>query len=277
MAAPLTAFHDAVIPYHTHAQCACCKQMRRCAPTGEVTLARCKGCLLALYCDKECQIRAWKGGHKNECRQWTQYKTIANEAAGHTRAWMEFARWREYHHDTLTNAALANIILNGDGSEDEHTLVAYLKYDDDPSKPLERKFRVTSSRFIHMSQNEPDFYIEPFRPLIIEMLLTRKMGLRDLRSRSNRSQSARMATYMLITTFGEPDADGPGRARHVPYYRIFGYDTDNLRAKVTGPPEPVLNVIVNNGLKQRFCCGKLSGTSTCCCGGWTHEQRNGED
>lgn len=138
---------------------------------------------------------------------------------------------------TLTNAALANIILRGDGSEDESTLVVYLKYNDDPAIPIERKFRVSSSRFIHMNENNPDFYIEPFRPLIFKMLATRQKGLQNLQSRTNRPNDARMATYMLITTFGEPDVAGPGRARHVPYYRVFAYDTDNLQAQVTNPPE----------------------------------------
>ena len=25
------------------------------------------------------------------------------------------------------------------------------------------------------------------------------------------------------------------------------------------------------GRKMKFCCGKLEGLPTCCCGGWTHE------
>ncbi|VDB99870.1 unnamed protein product [Peniophora sp. CBMAI 1063] len=269
MATPLTAFTDAVTPYHSHMHCSGCKRTRRSGgSTGALTLARCMGCLLAQYC---CQKTAWIRGHRDECKQWSAMRDIANNAAGYPRAWNEFARWREYHHDTLTNAVLSHIILNGDGSEDEHTLVVYLKHNDDPTLLIERKFRVTASRFVHMDQNDTDFYIDPVKPMIREMLLLRRIGLRHLRSGANGSQESRMATYMVITTFGTPDADGPGQARHVPYYRVFSYDTSNLGVRVLGPPEPALEVIINNGLKQRFCCGKLRSRSDCCCGGWTHE------
>jgi hypothetical protein len=31
---------------------------------------KCSGCLLRVYCGKECQVKDWKdGGHKKECRK----------------------------------------------------------------------------------------------------------------------------------------------------------------------------------------------------------------
>ena len=30
-------------------------------------MMRCAGCSKALYCGKECQVAAWKGGHKAAC------------------------------------------------------------------------------------------------------------------------------------------------------------------------------------------------------------------
>jgi hypothetical protein len=32
-------------------------------------LRTCQQCRLALYCSKDCQRAAWKGGHKAECKQ----------------------------------------------------------------------------------------------------------------------------------------------------------------------------------------------------------------
>uniref|UniRef100_A0A0G4FTP8 MYND-type domain-containing protein n=1 Tax=Chromera velia CCMP2878 TaxID=1169474 RepID=A0A0G4FTP8_9ALVE len=37
--------------------------------SSEADLKKCHGCLLVLYCGKECQRAYWKGEHKNECSQ----------------------------------------------------------------------------------------------------------------------------------------------------------------------------------------------------------------
>ncbi|KLO11145.1 hypothetical protein SCHPADRAFT_487395 [Schizopora paradoxa] len=49
-------------------------EQRRCYNCGrieeslETGLNKCKGCLVALYCSRDCQKEAWKEGHKRECK-----------------------------------------------------------------------------------------------------------------------------------------------------------------------------------------------------------------
>ena len=40
-----------------------------CSKPSEVKLLRCGNCKIACYCNKECQINAWKGGHKTKCKE----------------------------------------------------------------------------------------------------------------------------------------------------------------------------------------------------------------
>ena len=45
-------------------------------------LKKCKRCLRVMYCSKSCQVAAWKGGHKHECKPPQQARAGTGAAAG---------------------------------------------------------------------------------------------------------------------------------------------------------------------------------------------------
>jgi hypothetical protein len=45
-------------------RCFCCGETR-----SENDLSRCSGCRLAYYCNKKCQKKHWKNGHKKVCKK----------------------------------------------------------------------------------------------------------------------------------------------------------------------------------------------------------------
>ena len=42
-------------------------------------LLACSGCQKKLYCSKECQSAAWRGGHKTECKNMSKSKSKSSE------------------------------------------------------------------------------------------------------------------------------------------------------------------------------------------------------
>ncbi|KZV60336.1 hypothetical protein PENSPDRAFT_671741 [Peniophora sp. CONT] len=252
MAPLLSEFHDAAFPLHTHPTCDCCKQMRRCAgPDGSMKLSRCKECQIARYCSRECQVDAWKHGHKEECKKDFQRKrNNATLSSGNPQAWAEFAQWREYHHDSLTNAALSHYIMDGPGPEADYILHVIISYQNNPELPVERKFNFQGCCFVHKDKTASDNQHPtiPFIPPVDTM-----WGLLMLR------HLVRTRNPMLPV-----------------FYRIFAFADEHLKANVNQQvlPAHILEKIFRKGRKQRFCCGKLPGIPTCCCGGWTHEKRN---
>ncbi|VDC03167.1 unnamed protein product [Peniophora sp. CBMAI 1063] len=282
MTPPLSDFHDAKFPLHTHATCDCCKQMRRCAgpEEGSMKLARCKECQVARYCSRECQVQGWKGGHKDECKDFQNKRNNAVLASGNPRAWAEFAQWREYHHDSITNAALSHYIMGGKGSEADYTLHILLLYQNDDSLPVERKFRMQGCRFVHKTLSyapdanyDPQHLIPPANTMRALMMF-RQYAARDLQERTGARRPPRMGSYLLTLKFGPPGILEPAGLQ--PFFRIFAFADEHLRAKVNEErlPAQILERIFLKGRKQRFCCGKIPGMPSCCCGGWTHDKRN---
>ncbi|KZV60333.1 hypothetical protein PENSPDRAFT_694351 [Peniophora sp. CONT] len=278
MAPVLNSFHDAQTPLHTHPGCDFCKQMRRCVgPDGSMKLSRCKQCGISQYCSKDCQTNGWKSGHKLECKERQFVRDNAVLASGNQRAWVDFAQWREHHHDSLTNAALAHYILNGPGSEKEYVLYVMLRYINDPQLPVERKFELYGYQFVHKDAAPSTDPMRPSPPpeLMEGVLLLREYNEKQFRTHSGVSEEdARMGAYILSLKFaplGQPEPNGV-----LPFYRTFQFTDEQRNAKVNDKrlPAATLARIFRRGRRQRFCCGKVPGLPTCCCGGWTHEPMN---
>ena len=201
-------------------------------------------------------------------------------ASGNSQAWTHFIQWREYHHDSLTNAALAHYIMDGPGSEADYTLHVTLIYQNDEKLPIEKKFRMYGCRFVHKDLSYgPNVDPDPSNGIpqattMRSMLILREHAARDFQRRSGTKEPVRMGTYLLSLKFGPLDVPDP--AGLLPVYRLFQFQNDYLQAKVNPHklPAQILDKIFSTGRKQRFCCGKLPGVPSCCCGGWTHDKNN---
>ncbi|VDC03162.1 unnamed protein product [Peniophora sp. CBMAI 1063] len=271
----LNTFHDASPPLHTHPNCDLCKQMRRSSgPDDPMKLQRCKGCHIARYCSKDCQMNAWNLGHKMECKAWRRLRDSAIRSSGNDRAWCEFAQWREYHHDSLTNAALAHYMMDGPGSEEEYLLNVILLYKNDPSLPVERKFVMGGCQFVHKSIVPDGSVPAPTHRMTKEIFEIREHNARQLKARSGATGVIRMGAYVLIVKFAPLNQREPDGWK--PFYRHFQFEnehfSEDVRVNEEKLPAQILEEIFLTGAKQRFCCGKIPGLPTCCCGGWTHQQ-----
>ena len=51
---------------HVQGKCAHCSKN---AQAAQVKLKQCSKCKAQWYCSKECQIKAWKAGHKKDCKR----------------------------------------------------------------------------------------------------------------------------------------------------------------------------------------------------------------
>lgn len=44
--------------------------MSQCKVCNGAAKQKCSGCLSIFYCSRECQVKDWKNGHKNECKPY---------------------------------------------------------------------------------------------------------------------------------------------------------------------------------------------------------------
>ena len=81
---------------------------------------------------------------------------------------------------------------------------------------------------------------------------------------------------MLVVRF-RPDSEDEdeyhtGGVDGVSFTKHFGITVEWARAKpACWSPLDQLKENLDSGRKMRFCCGRIEGLSSCCCGGWTHE------
>lgn len=168
--------------------------------------------------------------------------------------------------------------MDGPGSEADYTLHVLLSYQNDPELPVERKFSFQGCRFVHKDLSlaqttTPDAMTGiPRADTMRGLLALRQYAARDLQERTGAIKIPRMGTYLLTIKFGpsgQPDPDGLQS-----FYRIFAFADEHLKANVNQQrlPAQILEKIFIKGRKQRFCCGRIPGIPTCCCGGWTHKK-----
>ena len=131
---------------------------------------------------------------------------------------------------------------------------------DRPDLPPERRFELRGAHFLH--KDEPG--IAPgktYGDLVwVDRAAAERMGRMSM-------EDAYWGTgaYLLMVRFGE---DVP---ESVPFWKHFGIDDLRARAiPACGHPFERLKHNLHEGVKPRFCCGRIPGLPTCCCGGWTH-------
>ena len=189
------------------------------------------------------------------------------QLSGNPNAWSELMQWAEFHHASIINAALTCYIHKKDAVPDvtgKYLLHLSLNYrDDDPSLPVEKKFEMRGAHFA--SKDAPEtaaLYKVVFavRPTAVAM------GKREMGDGHYWGTGA----YLLMVRFRphqvQVGADG------IPFWKHFGIDRIHARARpACRNPLDQLEENLAEGRKMKFCCGKIEGFPTCCCGGWTHE------
>ncbi|KZV60373.1 hypothetical protein PENSPDRAFT_594156 [Peniophora sp. CONT] len=261
----LGVFHYANPPIHTHPRCEYCEKTWRCIGQDDsLKLLRCTGCNVVRYCSKECHQKDWKRRHKRSCKAWQDERDKAIESSGNPHAWTDFVLWLEFHHDSLANASLAYFIALRSGSEMHNSPGFFVvKYINDPNLPPERKFRYTHSRMDRMDFSPGSSFAE---------LASRAALMDEAAAHQAKISSARTGVYVVQADFGGKEiASLPGIFTILNAHLAAGVVQD-LHEKIPAS----LMLIFSRGQRQRFCCGRVSELSTCCCGGWTHKEQNDE-
>ena len=137
-----------------------------------------------------------------------------------------------------------------------------LAYSPSSTLPVERRFEVQDAQLVH--KDEPSSAGGPTYGQLVFM------------DRGTAVEMGRMelgkdywgtGAYILSTRFKEENVQA------LPFWKHFAIDKQHSRAKLTcNPPLALLRRNIHEGFKLRFCCGRIEGMPTCCCGGWTHEK-----
>lgn len=228
-------------------------------------------------------MRAWRTGHKGDCKDWQRVRDKAVRVSGSADAWTDLIRWLEVHHDTLANAALACLISSGPGSESKFTYIVTAKYNPTPGLPAERRFSCGFCGSLDMPQDLssilqtiPENSRGDSATMMRLVLTTGAVAMRsnaaseaEKEALSNGTIPMRAGSYLLALDFGD------GRFTALP--RIFLFSDDHLKASVhqlfRKDPRRVLEHQFSKGRGPKFCCGTVPELSTCCCGGWVHAER----
>ncbi|KZV60335.1 hypothetical protein PENSPDRAFT_355083 [Peniophora sp. CONT] len=255
MSVSLNSFHNAK-PMHMHPACENCRQPSR--------LLRCGKCHIARYCSKECQSRDWRI-HKRDCKDWQHLCDDSKSASGNPSAWLDFAKWMEYHDDSILNAALAYFISKGPGSEDNYALCLFLIYDSE-APLVERKFQVHDAQFIHKDLPDTPYIPQAVIKAALEPHDPTPHNLWQSRLGLITTGPVRKGTCIFVPSWSATGGSGL-------FYRSFNMTEKQLSADVNAymHPRRMLMKMFELGQKYRICCGDIRETSTCCCGGWTHE------
>ncbi|KAI9060747.1 hypothetical protein FKP32DRAFT_1577368 [Trametes sanguinea] len=234
--------------------------MRRCEGN-DAKLLRCSRCSIATYCSKECQLAHWRAGHKIQCGAYADHRKRAVSLSGNPDAWSHLMRWVTFHHPTLINAATSLYLQRKDRIPDitaRYIVHLSLNYKNDPALPAQQQFELVD--FCLGSRDSPRAgatYGEAFmeRPVAVEI------GKHEFGD-----QYWGTGAYILVVRFD------PETTAVIPFWKHFGIDKDTAQAR-PACRNAICQLVENirEGRKMRFCCGKVEGLPTCCCGGWTHE------
>ncbi|KAI9059375.1 hypothetical protein FKP32DRAFT_1606082 [Trametes sanguinea] len=218
---------------------------------------------------KECQKAHWRKEHKSICSFYAVGRDHAIKISENPRAWTDLVTWTQYHHASLVNAALAGylrmMIIGKAGPETVTLLFIEMRYLNDPKLPPHRQFELCEARFVTPADPKwtgmcsmASFY----RPAAVAM------GKREMQHRYWGTGG-----YLLSVRFRKGPVDlGED---YVPFWKHFGIDQERAHARpACRHPLDQLEENVREGRKIRFCCGKIEGLPTCCCGGWTHDTQS---
>ncbi|VDB83063.1 unnamed protein product [Peniophora sp. CBMAI 1063] len=267
---PGETFHSRPL-MHTHRSCKNCRRFRRCTSDGKsMDLMRCKGCEIESYCSKECQVHAWKTGHKALCKRMSDQKEDVLRLTGNAGEWGRFTRWVEYHHTSLINAALAAYSAAGPKADENHVLFVDLyrsrclthgsNCDD---IPYEQSLFPANTYLAHRDSTAGKAFDYIFDERELAMPIVKREHGKDYGG---------TGAYVLFRTY----AHGTPDEKVLPFWMFFGFNKYDARARPIGNPLELLHKNLREGHRVRFCCGKIveaMGGSSCCCGGWTHDTK----
>ncbi|KAI0708232.1 hypothetical protein C8Q76DRAFT_743796 [Earliella scabrosa] len=178
--------------------------------------------------------------------------------------------WATYHHASLASPTLACFLHQPIGVpavSENFFLMVSLAYRPDPSVPVEKKFEL---RGAHLS----DKHDPTLAPLARVINMGHKHAV-ELGKREKGRRYRGTGTYLLVVRFRPEDVDEyyTGGVDGVSFTKHFGIAVEWARAKpACWSPLDQLKENLDSGRKMRFCCGRIEGLPTCCCGGWTHER-----
>lgn len=113
-------------------------------PKSKVTLRRCGNCLVALYCNEQCQREHWNT-HKGQCRLTEKQRKACEKDENLCRVNNELFKWTAKHHPTLSKTVIDALdISNRLGVEDDGLVLIFLSYERQRPK-IETRFRVLSA------------------------------------------------------------------------------------------------------------------------------------
>ncbi|KAF9029793.1 hypothetical protein BDZ89DRAFT_1159624 [Hymenopellis radicata] len=255
-------------PVHTHQMCQHCKSFRRCAGHGSAELesfklSQCVNCRTAKYCSKECQRADWRN-HKLACKKIEQDRQKLAAETGIASAYDDVQAWLEYYNTPLKNCAIASYrLVETPHMEKDAMFMVVLSYDGRDPRP-HRKFKVDSVSRIGR---------QDFGPQVFALLS-------DEADRRHYEAMGRVEMGELYYGTGSYGVDVNFAQRKEPFKAIKWFSMDKYTARATLVRQDWFRLFreyVDTGSKMSFCCGKLEGWGTCCCGGWTHDKKRVDD
>ncbi|KAF7300009.1 hypothetical protein MKEN_01323400 [Mycena kentingensis (nom. inval.)] len=255
----LPPFHDGR-PIHTHLICSHCLVFQR---DSGAKLSRCAACSSAFYCSKKCQVDAWPT-HKSECKLAKQQAAAVAALTGLTSAYADLLDWIRYYEAPLKNCAVAAFrVRTNPHAERTSIMCVELSYKGAAAANLPVQLRFTVRNVGLKSAG--DF---PAGSTLREMDASHP-AYRSAVARGKIEMGAQFygtGCLAVLTQFAE-------MLPPVPNVKMFAIDRETAFAKPTERDcWELFREYVNVGAKLRFCCGRVRGASTCCCGGWVHDE-----
>lgn len=124
-----------VVEFSSDAACHHCSKTAQEAGAAAAGLLRCSRCRSALYCSKDCQLAAWKAGHRDRCAQQTQERAATKAEFG-PKFHKSLDKWQEGVAEFLLGSAMkalgmvsSNKQRSGSSINATHALVLHMAYD----------------------------------------------------------------------------------------------------------------------------------------------------
>ena len=174
--------------------------------------------------------------------------------------------WVEYHATTLANATTTCFIHAKSWESDitsKYIFHVSLDYRNDPTIPVPQKFIVRGTHFSPKS----NWTGNPLFPqLFSSEIRTQVKAMGQVEIGDGYWGTG---CYLIMVRFRPQQSVKTHDA--LPFWKHFAIDKyrANARPACRNPLE-IMEEMLHEGRKLKFCCGKKEGMPTCCCGGWTH-------
>ncbi|KAJ7121601.1 hypothetical protein C8R44DRAFT_786537 [Mycena epipterygia] len=255
----LPMFHDGP-PHHTHQHCSKCFQMQR----THAKLSLCKGCGIAMYCSRECQVAHWPT-HKAACKLAKEERHAIAEKCGIESAMPDLHAWMKYYDTPIKNCAIAALRLpENPHMERTEMLYIQLHHKGDSTLPVHDRFFVMAVGRRSLAELPPLSALRGTGTRYAENCERAKVELGD------RFYGVGRVGFSVL--FGANSNAVSEKLKHFPIDKI------SARANIVRQDWWMLfREYVEVGAKMKFCCGRLPGMDDiCCCGGWVHDAEKRE-